>query len=114
VSIPTSSLVFEDFACVAQKTSKLLKVREGLITNSKPTLRLALLHREELVFPKKSKWIIKILSGKAWVSFNGKDILVGKNENLIIPKDENGAIISAVGKDALFFEVSKEEIDQFN
>ncbi|NMB53802.1 MAG: hypothetical protein GYA15_03795 [Leptolinea sp.] len=106
MSTPTSNMVFENFACSAKNSSILQKVREGFTASLKPTLRLALLYREELVFPGNSGWRIKILSGKAWVTFKGQDFLLCNDESLDIPKTANGAIISAVGNDALFFEVS--------
>ncbi len=106
MSTPTSNLVFENFACIAKNTSIVQKVRDNLTTSLKPTLRIAFLYREELVFPNNSDWVIKILSGKAWVTFKGHDFLLCIDESLAIPKAANGAIISAMGNEALFFEVS--------
>jgi hypothetical protein len=46
------------------------------------------------------------LSGKAWVSFGGQDYILGSDDSLAVPKVKNGAIISALGNEALFFEIT--------
>lgn len=72
----------------------------------RPTARLALLYSEQFRFPRSSRWQVHILSGKAWISFDRKDFLLKSGDCLSVPKIKNGAIISALGNEALFFEIT--------
>jgi mannose-6-phosphate isomerase-like protein (cupin superfamily) len=65
-----------------------------------------LLYGEQFRFPSSSEWRLRILSGKAWISFEGQDFILGSGESLAVPKVKNGGIISAMGKEALFYEIT--------
>jgi hypothetical protein len=69
-------------------------------------LRIALLRGEEFRFPGSSEWRLRILSGKAWLSFGGQDFSLVNGDHLAVPRVRNGAIISPVGEDALFLEIT--------
>jgi hypothetical protein len=101
------SLVFNDFAYLAQKTY-VAKPNESIFTlkKSKPTLHLALLYGEQLCFPSRSEWLIKVISGIAWISFGGEDFYLTSGESLAVPKVKNGAIISAMGEKPVFIEIT--------
>jgi mannose-6-phosphate isomerase-like protein (cupin superfamily) len=86
-------LVFNNFVRAAHRESERTSV-----------LRVALLHGEMLRVPRSSDRL-RILSGSAWVTFGGKDFLLESGEQLTLPKTRYGAVISAVGGDALLFEV---------
>ena len=102
----TISLVFEDFARVAQRANFVQDEGEIAESMSKPALRIALLYREQLRFPSSSGWLLRILSGKAWLSFGGQDFSLLSGDSLAVPKVKNGAIISAMDKEILLFEIT--------
>ncbi|MFZ1040327.1 MAG: hypothetical protein WCA79_09055 [Anaerolineales bacterium] len=56
--------------------------------------------------PSSSEWLLRILSGMAWISFEGQDFFLGNDESLVIPKAKNAAIISAARNAALFPEIT--------
>jgi hypothetical protein len=68
-------------------------------------LRVALLYGEELSLPSASRQL-QVLSGRAWVSFAGEDYILGSGECLDMIEGKDKAIISAVGGEALFFEIT--------
>jgi hypothetical protein len=79
----------------------------GMTTcKQRPMLRIALLHGEEFRFPSSSEWRLRILSGKAWLSFGGQDFSLVNGDHLAVPRVRNGSIISPVGEDALFLEIT--------
>ena len=100
MSTSTLSHTFEDFECVAQNSGV------SSAHKAKPPLRLTLLDREQLRLPSSSEWLLRVYSGQAWVSFAGEDFYLKNGECLSVPRVRDGAIISAVDGDALFFEVT--------
>lgn len=80
----------------------------GAITagRRRPPLRIALLHNEQFRFPSSSAWRLRILSGKAWLTFGGQDYSLASGDSLAVPRVRNGAIISTMGEDALFLEIT--------
>ncbi|HET7838893.1 MAG TPA: hypothetical protein VFL04_03985 [Rectinemataceae bacterium] len=92
MSTATISLSFNDFARTASEGEAL------------QALRIALLYGEQLRIPSSSEWL-RILAGKAWVSYSGEDHLLGEGEELDLPRAKGGAVISALGGESLFFEV---------
>jgi hypothetical protein len=78
----------------------------GLATDrGERSLRLALLHGEAIRVPKAAARM-RVLSGKAWVTFNGEDVLLGSGEGLALPsKPRYAPVVSAVGEEPLFFEM---------
>ena len=106
MSTVTISLAFEDFARVAQMATVAREIGDVTASRPKPTLRIALLCGEEFRFPSFSEWRLSILSGKAWVTFGGQDFFLGSDDGLTVPKVKHGAILSVMGKEALFFEIT--------
>ncbi len=92
MSSATISLSFNDFARTADSGEPL------------HTLRIALLYGEQLRIPSSSEWL-RILAGKAWVSFAGEDHVLEEGEELRLPRAKGGAVISPLGRGSLFFEV---------
>jgi hypothetical protein len=85
------SLSFNDFARAASSGEPL------------HTLRIALLYGEQLRIPSSSEWL-RILAGRAWVSFSGEDHILDAGDELSVPQARGDAVISSLG-DSLFFEV---------
>jgi quercetin dioxygenase-like cupin family protein len=48
---------------------------------------------------------IRILSGSAWVTYDGKDIVLRKGRNIYLPVTTFPALLSAFGKAPVSFEV---------
>jgi hypothetical protein len=106
MSSPTISLAFEEFTDLAPRTTVSPNIGEIEAREPKPTLRITLICDEQLRIPNSSEWHLHILSGRAWVSFGGQDFYLGREDRLIIPRVMDGAIISAIGTRALFFEIT--------
>jgi hypothetical protein len=69
-------------------------------------LRLTLIRGEALRVPRTVSRL-RVLSGVAWVSFEGEDILQGRGEVLSLPGgSRHDAVISSTGDDPLFFEIA--------
>ena len=68
------------------------------------TLRLVLLPGETLRIPGTHARILA-LSGTAWITREGKDILIASGEQKDLPAARDCTVISAIGTEALLFEV---------
>lgn len=104
------SLCFDGFAAVSRETAAVREKVWSSGSRPNPTLRLVLLHNEVFLQPR-SFHVLHVLSGKAWVSFEGNDRIMESGESLVFSRLRNGAVISATGKEALLFEVIKGELD---
>jgi len=71
---------------------------------SDSTLRLVLLQGEVLRVPP-VKGTLRVLSGTAWVSLAGEDILLGSGECLDIARRADPPVVSGLGREPLIFEV---------
>jgi hypothetical protein len=100
MSTAAINLAFDDFSRVLHDPSHHHESAEPL-----PALRVALLYGEQLRLPGSSRNML-VLSGKAWVSFGGEDYILGSGDSLSVAEARDGAIISAVGEEDLFFEVT--------
>ena len=67
-------------------------------------LRLVLLPGETLRIPG-ARASIRALSGTAWITRDGKDILLATGEKKDLAAARDSAVISAIGTEALLFEV---------
>ncbi len=68
------------------------------------TLRLVLLPGETLRIPG-TRARIRALSGTAWITRDAKDILLAAGEQRDLPAARDCTVISAIGTEALLFEV---------
>jgi hypothetical protein len=69
------------------------------------SLRLALVRGQALKAPRAAS-TLSVLSGTAWVSFGGEDLLLCRGESLRLePRRRDPVIVSAVGEEGLFFEL---------
>ncbi len=100
MSAATISLAFNDFARLAAEDRGMDLGAEG----PAGALRLALLYGEQLRVPSSSEWL-RVLSGTAWVTAKGEDHVLASGDEIALPRDSNGTVVSAVGHEALFFEV---------
>jgi hypothetical protein len=70
------------------------------------SLRLALVRGELLRAPRGARRL-SILSGTAWVSIRGEDVLLSRGGELSLgPSSPGPALVSALGEEALFVEIS--------
>jgi hypothetical protein len=67
-------------------------------------LRIVLLAGETLRIPG-TQTSIRALSGTAWITREGKDILLSSGEQKDLPAARDCTVISAIGTEALLFEV---------
>jgi len=49
--------------------------------------------------------MIRILSGSAWITYDGKDVVLRKGRNVYLPATTFPALLSASGKAPVVFEV---------
>jgi hypothetical protein len=49
--------------------------------------------------------MIRILSGSAWITFNGQDMVLRKGRNVYLPTTENAGLVSAIGHAPVLFEI---------
>jgi hypothetical protein len=67
--------------------------------------KLLFLHQNQsLKLPEKIHEV-QILSGSAWLTFSGKDIILRIQEVIAIPKTKHGAVISGISQEPLVFEI---------
>ena len=67
--------------------------------------RLSILHYNQLLRLPQQLHELEVLSGCAWLTFAGQDIILGSQQVLSIPKSKYGAVISAISKEPLVFEL---------
>jgi mannose-6-phosphate isomerase-like protein (cupin superfamily) len=71
---------------------------------SDSTLRLVLLPGEVLRVPP-THGTLRVLSGTAWVSLEGEDVLLGRDDLIDIAHRADRPVVSGLGREPLFFEV---------
>ncbi len=67
-------------------------------------LRLVLLRSEALNVPERIKRL-RVLSGNAWISFDGRDLILTAGKSFELPSLKRLAVVSAVGCEAVLFEL---------
>jgi hypothetical protein len=77
---------------------------KGACGASDSALRLVLLQGEVLRVPP-TRGTLRVLSGTAWVSTDGEDILLRRDEFIDIARRSDPPVVSGIGRDPLFFEV---------
>jgi hypothetical protein len=71
------------------------------------SLRLTLLRGEALRVPKASR-ALRVLSGTAWVSLEGEDLVLARCESLSLPgRRGHQAVVSSAGEEALLLELER-------
>lgn len=81
-------------------TTEAIQSNQGLL----PLLRLVLYKNEVFHLPPVSQEI-RVLSGVGWVTTSGRDIILGPDEKALISAHADFALISALGKSPLIFEL---------
>ncbi len=81
-------------------------IDRGALGVSRPPLRIVLCEGEVMRIPRGTLKVLRVLSGAAWVSQDGKDMFfkAGETANLCTTADD--AIMSPLGAEALFVELS--------
>lgn len=76
-----------------------------LLSFTAPSLRLTLVRGETLSLPRKAR-SLRVLSGSAWITVEGQDIVLGRQESLdILPGLPVATVVSPLGSEALSFEI---------
>jgi hypothetical protein len=75
--------------------------RKGACVSSDSALRIVLLQGEVLRVPPASG-TLRVLSGTAWVSFEGRDVLLSRGERLDIARRADRPVVSGLGEPLLF------------
>ena len=70
-----------------------------------PALRVALRYGEQIKAPEKTRGL-RVLSGLAWVSVDGKDHILREGDCLAVSGARGGAIISPLRAGEILFEIS--------
>ncbi len=86
------TLAFEDF----EKSMRLVAPRR--------TFRLALAPGEVLRMDRARRHV-RVLSGTAWITCSGRDVIVETNQEVELPKRGRCALVSALEGRPVFFEV---------
>jgi len=77
--------------------------RKGACSSSDSSLRIVLLQGEVLLVPP-ARGTLRILSGTAWISFEGRDMLLSRDEYINIALCAERTVVAGLGG-ALLFEV---------
>ena len=88
----------------AEMTLLFQGVERAGATTTPSALRLVLLPGETLRIPR-AHARIAALTGTAWITRGGKDILLTAGERCELPAARDSTVISAIGSEALLFEV---------
>jgi hypothetical protein len=72
------------------------------------TLRLVLYRGEVYRFPPAGRGL-RILKGRAWVSYAGEDILLARGDETRLAPGQGFALVSAVGRTPLILEVVEQD-----
>ena len=75
--------------------------RKGACSPFDSALRIVLLQGEVLRVPPASG-TLRVLSGTAWVSFEGRDMLVSRGEHINIARRVDRPVVSGLGGPLLF------------
>jgi hypothetical protein len=78
--------------------------RRSFVESEPVPLRIVLVQGEALSVPRTLS-TVRVLSGKAWISMNGRDVLLSAGEQSDVGRSRNGSVISAVGSQALLFQL---------
>ena len=78
--------------------------RTGACGASDSALRIVLLPGEVLRVPP-TRGTLRVLSGTAWVSTEGKDIFLSRGEFIDTARRADPPVVSGLGRDPLLFEV---------
>ena len=71
------------------------------------SLRLTLMRGEALRLPRNARRL-RVLSGKAWVSMRGEDIVLDDCQSLhLAARRQDGPVVSAAGDQALLIELDR-------
>jgi hypothetical protein len=87
-------------------TAAMTLLSQGLV-HSGPTpaaLRILLLPGEVLALPRSSSRI-RVLSGAAWVSKGGRDLLLATGERMDTARGRDRPVVSGLGTEVLLFEL---------
>ncbi len=77
--------------------------RRSFVESEPVPLRIVLCQGEALRVPR-SLSTVRVLSGKAWISMNGRDFVLCAGEQFAVGRSRS--VISAVGSQALLFQLS--------
>ena len=69
--------------------------------------RMSLSDREVFTLPRQVRFV-RVLSGTAWVSIGREDVVIRPQETLYLTQRQPGAIVTALGKQRLEFEMIAE------
>ena len=69
--------------------------------------RMSLSDREAFTLPKQVRFF-RVLSGTAWVSIGRDDVVIRPQESLYLTQRQPGAVVTALGKQRLEFEMIAE------
>ena len=69
--------------------------------------RMSLSDREAFTLPRQVRFV-RVLSGTAWVSIGREDVVIRPQETLYLTQRQPGAIVTALGKQRLEFEMIAE------
>jgi hypothetical protein len=72
--------------------------------SSSPSLRL-MLYKNEIFHLPQTCWEIRVLSGCAWLTLAGRDIILTQGDQLSLAKNKDFALVSALGQNPLVFEI---------
>jgi len=92
-------MITENISCTFKEVA-----RAASFDYTPAALRLALCPGEALTLPK-SRRNLRVLSGNAWISRDGRDMILDSSQQVRLPVSRDVAVISPVGLGALLFEV---------
>ena len=69
--------------------------------------RMSLSDREVFTLPRQVRFV-RVLSGTAWVSIGRDDVVIRPQESLYLTQRQPGAVVTALGKQRLEFEMIAE------
>jgi len=78
--------------------------RKGACRSPESALRIVLIQGEVLRVPP-THGTLRVLSGTAWVSVDGKDVLLSRGEFVNVGGRADRPVVSGLGRDPLLFEV---------
>lgn len=98
-------IVFDSFTRHSRGAAEPFEKRDLPACADVPALRVALRYGEQIRAPDKTKGL-RILSGMAWVSVDGKDHILREGDCLEISGARGGAIISPLREGEILCEIS--------
>ncbi len=82
---------------------KLNGITKGLTPD--PLIARLMLHHHEVFHLPVAGQSLKVVSGVAWVTVNGRDIFLAPGEKHWLPSQGDAALVSALGRQPLILEV---------